>query len=158
MVETGDSQTLVSLRHWHRGWVGLTDLHQQFAVISGYKLLHFERKCRVWHFLQWQCVLFLRWGSTIYFFNEHGLISITEYWMTVVCILFTQLNVSLIGLGYYMIRKFAIYLSWESLQLNVYSLGTQGERQIGVIKVRPWHIQYCLAHSCLHLADLGYNH
>ena len=33
---------------------------------------------------------------------EHGLISITAYWMTVIHIPFTQLNVTSIGLGYYM--------------------------------------------------------
>ena len=40
-------------------------------------------------------------------FHEHGLISNTACWMTVIHIQFTQLNVTSIGLGYYM-----IYPSW----------------------------------------------
>ena len=43
-----------------------------------------------------------------YFFNEHGLISIIAYWMTVIHIPFTQLNVTLKGLGYYMILTFSL--------------------------------------------------
>jgi hypothetical protein len=37
------------------------------------------------------------------FFNELGLISIKAYWMTVIHIPFTQIHVTLIVLGYYMI-------------------------------------------------------
>jgi hypothetical protein len=37
------------------------------------------------------------------FFNEHGFISITAYWTTVNHIPFIQLNVTSIGVGYYMI-------------------------------------------------------
>ena len=49
--------------------------------------------------------------GALYFFHEHGLISITAYWMTVIHILFTQFNVTAIGLGYYMIIKFSQYPS-----------------------------------------------
>jgi hypothetical protein len=45
------------------------------------------------------------------FFHEHGLISITAYWMTVSHIPFNQLNVTSIGLGYYMILTFDLYPS-----------------------------------------------
>jgi hypothetical protein len=41
-------------------------------------------------------------GVLIYF-HEHEFISITAYWMTVIHIPFTQLNVTATGLGYYMI-------------------------------------------------------
>jgi hypothetical protein len=37
---------------------------------------------------------------------EHGLISITAYWMTVIYVPLTQLNVTLFGLIYYMTLKF----------------------------------------------------
>jgi hypothetical protein len=37
------------------------------------------------------------------FFHERGLISITACWMIVIHIPFTQLNLTSIGLGYYMI-------------------------------------------------------
>jgi hypothetical protein len=50
-------------------------------------------------------------GRMINFFNEHILISITAYWMTVIHIPFTQLNVTAIGLGNYMIFEFALYPS-----------------------------------------------
>ena len=42
-------------------------------------------------------------------FYEHGFISITAYSMTVIHIPITQLNVTLIGLGYYMILKRSLY-------------------------------------------------
>jgi hypothetical protein len=45
------------------------------------------------------------------FFYEHGLFSITAYWMTAIQIPFTQLNVTSIGLGYYMIQYFSLYPS-----------------------------------------------
>ena len=52
------------------------------------------------HTNQWRSVPFkLREDNS--FFHEHGLISITAYWMTVIHIPFTQLNVTAIGLGYY---------------------------------------------------------
>ena len=35
-----------------------------------------------------------------FFLNEHGLISITAYYMTLIHIPFTQFNVTAIGLGY----------------------------------------------------------
>jgi hypothetical protein len=47
-----------------------------------------------------QCRL---WRGRPVLFPEHGLISITAYWMTVIHIPFTQFNVTSIGLGYYMI-------------------------------------------------------
>jgi hypothetical protein len=40
---------------------------------------------------------------------EHGLMSFTAYWMTVIHIPFTQFNVTLIDLGYYMILKYFGY-------------------------------------------------
>ena len=55
---------------------------------------------------QWWSVPFLRWS--IFLVNEHGLMSITAYWMTVIHIPFTQLNVTSIGLGYYMILIFPV--------------------------------------------------
>jgi hypothetical protein len=48
---------------------------------------------------QWQSVPF----KDHFLFYEHGLISITAYWGTVIHISFTQLNVTSIGLGYHMI-------------------------------------------------------
>jgi hypothetical protein len=45
------------------------------------------------------------------FFYEHGLISVTAYWMTVINISFTQLNTASIGLGYFMMLKFFLYPS-----------------------------------------------
>ena len=44
----------------------------------------------------------LKCGMPFFLFYEHGLIAITAYWMTVIHIPFTQLNVTSIGLGYYM--------------------------------------------------------
>jgi hypothetical protein len=49
--------------------------------------------------------------ENIHHFYEHGLISISAYLMTVIYIPFTQLNVTLIGLGYYMILDFSLYPS-----------------------------------------------
>ena len=49
----------------------------------------------------------LRLGRTI-FFNEHGLISTTAYWMTVIHIPFTQHNVTSIGIGNNMILKWTL--------------------------------------------------
>jgi hypothetical protein len=46
-----------------------------------------------------------------FFSHENGLISITACWMTVIHIPFTQLNVTLIGLGYYMVLKCSLYPS-----------------------------------------------
>jgi hypothetical protein len=46
-----------------------------------------------------------------YIFYEHGLISITAYWMTVIHIPFTHLIVTSIGLGYYMVLEFSLYKS-----------------------------------------------
>jgi hypothetical protein len=40
--------------------------------------------------------------------HEHGLISISSYWMTVIHIPFTQLNETSIGLGYYMTLTFSL--------------------------------------------------
>jgi hypothetical protein len=64
-------------------------------------------------------------------------ISITAYWMTVITIPFTQLNVTLIGLGFYIIQKCALYpsLLQPRLQMKVYNVGAQAERQIGVLEV-----------------------
>ena len=45
------------------------------------------------------------------FSHEHGLISITAYWMTVIHIPFTLFNVTATGLGYYMILEFSLYPS-----------------------------------------------
>jgi hypothetical protein len=42
------------------------------------------------------------------FSHEHGLISITAYWMTVIHIPFIQFKLTVIGLGYYMILEFAL--------------------------------------------------
>jgi hypothetical protein len=46
-----------------------------------------------------------------FIFHEHGLISVTAYWMTVIHIPSTQFNVTAIGLGYYMMLKFSLYTS-----------------------------------------------
>ena len=67
-------------------------------------------------------------------FYEHGLISITAYWMTVIT--FTQLNVTSIGLGYNMILKFSLtFLLKASLLMKVYNVVAQVERHLFVIKV-----------------------
>ena len=53
---------------------------------------------------QWGFVPFkMREDDFFFFYDEHDLISITAYWMTVIHFLFTQLNVTSLGLGYYMI-------------------------------------------------------
>ena len=44
-------------------------------------------------------------------FYEHGIISVTAYWMTVIHNPFMQLTVTSIGLGYYMILEFSLYPS-----------------------------------------------
>ena len=54
-----------------------------------------------------QCKFQIR--EDTFFFHEQGLISITAYWMTVIHIPFTQLNVTAIGLGYYMILTIPLY-------------------------------------------------
>jgi hypothetical protein len=56
-------------------------------------------------------------GSTMFFVLEHGLISITACWMTVIHSPFTQFNVTLMGLGYYMILTFSVHPSWGCYNL-----------------------------------------
>jgi hypothetical protein len=80
------------------------------------------------HVHQWQSLLFKIREADTYFY-EHGLISITAYWMTVIHIPFTQLNVTSIGLGYDIILKFDLHPSW-SLQIKVYNVGAQLETKI----------------------------
>jgi hypothetical protein len=41
-------------------------------------------------------------------FHEHGLISITAYWMPFIHIPFTHFNITVIGLAYYMILTFSL--------------------------------------------------
>jgi hypothetical protein len=40
-------------------------------------------------------------AGDVFLLNEHGLISVTVYWRTLIQIPFTQLNVTTIGLGFY---------------------------------------------------------
>ena len=99
---------------------------------------------------QWRSVPFQMREDHFSFIYEHGHISITAYWMTVIHIHFTQFNVTSIGLCYYVILSISLYPSW-----GCYSQCrcTQVERKIKDNRQRhidrQWHIQYRLAHSCL---------
>ena len=65
-----------------------------------------------------------------HFFNEHGLIFTTAYWMTAIHIPFRQLNVTSIGLGYNMIFTFSLYPIMKLLEPSLgkdYNVGAQVE-------------------------------
>ena len=92
---------------------------------------------RATHLQQWRPVPFKIWEANYYFY-EHGLISITAYWMTVIHIHPAQCN---IGLGYHMVLKCAQFpsccynLAYE-WNLQCWNLSNQGDKH--------WHIQYHL--------------
>jgi hypothetical protein len=52
-----------------------------------------------------------RGGTEAILLHEHGLTSITAYWINAIHIPFTQFNVTSVGLGYYMTLKLSLYPS-----------------------------------------------
>jgi hypothetical protein len=109
--------------------------------------------------VQWQSVLFkMREGKSFLWAWPYFCYSILEDCR----IPFIQLNVTPIGLGYDMIPKCSLYptCGWlqPSLWIKVYNVCAQVERNLSHQGDRHWHIQYRLAQSYLHLADLGCNH